>query len=606
MNVKQEANITSIKNNKLRYLPNAKIHLINTKRFINYLVETQDFLCYDTETYKGRCKLIADSNERYIYNPTFSQCLDFLFLDFDKPYYRAFWNIDFDISAILKLWNNIPEIDKLIHGEIIFYNGFELYYIRNKMFRISKDNVKVYIVDLFNVFQTGLDKASKKYLKESKLDTIDANKLNTVLTYWVKNYKDIIKYCKKDAVLTAKLGNWLVNNAKEVNLPLPKFITSHASFSKQYFRSECYIPSIDKIPINILDIAFETYFGGRFELLKRGYFEKLYLYDINSAYPDVIRDLPSLKYGTWNKVNKPNKNECLGFYKVFLDIKESYISAFPILYKNGSVIYPNGVYSGWITWYELDLLSKWVVDFVYGYEFVPGEAEYFPFRKAIDYLYKVKTENKNKDNVLYWFYKKVLNALYGCFIERHRKVDGLIYSGVLFNSVYASIITAKTRWRLLKDVKKSNWKYLCGFHTDSLISTKKLNLICNDDIGNWGLVDVGEGVLINTGIYQLGKKITHRGFKTSDLNWFDKLFENYDKTEIPFSKRHMLRSAECLKRYHNIDKVNTFIEQNRNLNINSDKKRIWNRDFRDCRDLLTSNIDSKPLEFYHIANNGLK
>lgn len=584
----------------------ANIYLINTKRFINHTVKTDEFLCYDTETYKGCCKLLADSKARYIYNPTFLECLDFIFLDCYENYYRAFWNIDFDISAILKIWNNIDEIDKLIHGEIVFYEGYELYYIRNRMLRISKNNIKVYIVDLFNIFQSGLNKASKKYLKESKIDYIDGNKLNTDLTYWVKNYKDIIKYCVKDCVLTAKLGNWLVDNAKKVNLPLPKFITSHASFSKQYFRTNCYIPSIKTIPTNILDIAFNTYFGGRFELLKRGYFDKLYLYDINSAYPSVIKDLPSLKYGIWNKVYKANKNECIGFYKVLLDINEPYISAFPILYKNGSVIYPNGIYSTWITWYELDLLSKYVRKFFYGYEYCGNIKEYYPFREAINYLYPIKQANKNKDKVLYWFYKIVMNAIYGCFIERHKKADGNIYSGVLFNSVYASIITAKTRWRLLKDVKKSNWKYLVGFHTDSLISTKKLNLICNDDIGNWELVDEGEGVLINTGIYQLSKKITHRGFKTQDLNWFDKLFEYYDKTKIPFTKKHMLKSAECLKRYHNIDKVNTFIEQNRNLNINSDKKRIWNRDFENCADLLTSNIDSKPLEFYHISKNGLK
>ncbi|GAJ17930.1 unnamed protein product, partial [marine sediment metagenome] len=107
-------------NNKpnLRYLDVAKIYLTNSKRFINYTVKTNEFLCFDTETYKGCCKLMCDSKGRYIYNPTFLECLDFLFINSEMNYYRGFWNIDFDISAVLKIWNNVPEIDKLIHGEI--------------------------------------------------------------------------------------------------------------------------------------------------------------------------------------------------------------------------------------------------------------------------------------------------------------------------------------------------------------------------------------------------------------------------------------------------------------------------------------------------------
>lgn len=43
------------------------------------------------------------------------------------------------------------------------------------------------------------------------------------------------------------------------------------------------IPKFDSIPYEIQDLAFQSYFGGRFEILKRGFIGTAYLYDINSA-----------------------------------------------------------------------------------------------------------------------------------------------------------------------------------------------------------------------------------------------------------------------------------------------------------------------------------
>jgi hypothetical protein len=53
------------------------------------------------------------------------------------------------------------------------------------------------------------------------------------------------------------------------------------------------------------DAAHHAYFGGRIELLKQGYVENvvLHVYDIASAYPAAMVDLPSLAGGKW--INRP-------------------------------------------------------------------------------------------------------------------------------------------------------------------------------------------------------------------------------------------------------------------------------------------------------------
>lgn len=619
----------------MRELEVSKIILTDTRRWINSVVKKTDFICYDVETYKGKCKLLCNSENEFIYNPTFLECLDFLFLHSKKNHFRAFFNIDFDISSILKLWNDISSIDKLIHGKIVYYDIYSMYYIRPKMFmlakgvevmnfkeisekkqfKIEKNNQekKIYIVDLFSMFKKSLNKASKEFLNDEKLDIIDASKLNTDIKYWIDNLDDIIEYCMKDAKLTARLGNKLIDEIIQCNLLLPKFFTSHASLAKQYFRYNCRIPSLKYIPTNILDIGFRTYYGGRFEVLKRGYFDNLYDYDINSAYPKTISELPSFKYGNWKVVKEINHKECIGFYEVLFSIPEQYISPFPLRLKNRLIVFPSGIFGTWITWYEADLLRDYIIKVSNGYEYFPSRKEYKPFKLAIETLYQEKLRNKYTNEIFYWLVKLTMNSLYGCFIEKHRKIDGKIYSGVLFNPIYASIITAKTRWKLLKDVGVENYDKIVAFHTDSVIltDTKGLNLKIDDKMGNWSKEASGKGVILKTGVYQIGNIVKRRGIGLKGINWLDKLNEFLDYDIIEIDKSRVIKIAEALKRWKSIDMVNTWIEKGsefykpKKININTEYKRNWNSNFKNCRDLLSKNISSKTLHLSYINDKNL-
>jgi len=593
------------KEKELRYLPISDIYLTDTRRHIKSIVERESFICFDTETYKGACKLITDSAGRSLLNPTFDECIKFLFYRASRSHYRAFYNLDFDLSAILKLQNDIEMTDELIHGNTIEYKGYSLTYIRPKMFKISKGHKTLYFTDLFNMFKVSLNEASKDFLKDEKLDIINAKRLNRSLDYWNKKESDIIEYCIKDAKLTANLGNLLMKEIKEVKLQLPRYMTSNASLSKQFFRYNCYIPSLKKIPTRILDIAFQTYYGGRFEVLKRGYFDDLYYYDINSAYPETISELPSLKYGHWILSDEINPKECIGFYKVVLHIPEQYISALILRTKGNTIVFPSGHFGKWITWYEADLLREYIIKVVKGFEYVSHKNDYYPFRKPMLKLYKDKSRYKGVNDTWYHIIKITMNALYGCFVEKHEKLDGLIYSGILFNPIYASIICAKTRWKLLTDVKKSEWKYLNAFHTDAVLSIKPLSLKCDDKIGNWKLEKHDSGVILMTGIYQVGNISKRRGFKAEMVDWIKLLENNKDKDYIPMPQTHVNKIAEIMKRYRSLEQVNKFIRFWKKLDINSDKKRNWDRKFENCGDVLNSQISSKTHVLSYFDNREL-
>lgn len=675
------------------HLPISNVYVNDTRKFIKTEIIRDGYLGFDTETYDGAVKLIADSKGRYILDPSFIECINFLFYKANHSYYRSFWNIGFDISAIFKLWDSkyVNAIDDFIHGkEIVIdkegdYKGtiesyfdmkegkrisnlhdlniseldYRLFYLKGKLFKINKGHKTVYNTDLFNIYNSSLNKASKIFLSDFKLDTIETARLNYDLDYWDNNLRDIIKYCVKDCDLTARLGTLLINTIKEAKLEVPRTLTSKASISKQYFRKNCWITKLEYIPINILDIAYQTYFGGRFEVLKRGYFPKLWSYDINSAYPTYIALLPSLKNGVWKITNEINKKMSIGFYNVVLDIPTSFVSALPHRVLPAKlIIFPSGDFGRWITWFEADLLRPYIKKIIKGYEYVPNDKEFYPFENAVNYLYEMKAQNKNINDILYDIYKICMNAIYGCFIERHKiqLINGneAYNGGILFNPVYATHITGYARWKLLKEIKPKQFNKIVAFHTDSIISEIKLpQLKLDGKLGNWSIEtkESGEkGVIIGTGMYQIGKKSRHRGFsrfynnpydknkdiemfkawesgkdssdylKETDnpfnmnndknlflawseglkegqksLDWF-KLLEKFgNKPKVKMPKKSVIKMAEALRRWHSIDKVNEFIDEYKKIDINSDNKRVWYDNFKNCDDLLSRNIESQTI-----------
>lgn len=588
----------------------------NRKQFVKSIVKKDKVVSFDTETYKGTCKLLAlcevdKQKNKYILNPTFEQCLEYLMYKAnDSKFYRFFYNIDFDISAILKLWNDLESIKRLLKGITVFYKGFSLSWFKSRLFVLRKGHKTVHFTDLFNFFKIGLEKASEQFLKEIHKDNINGRRLNISKTYWKKNELDIIKYCIKDCNITSLLGNELVEAIKETKVELPRYLVSNASLSKQDFRFHCRINRISHIPNNIIQIAYNCYYGGRFEIFKRGTFNNLFLYDINSQYPFFIRNLPNIKYGAWKRIDKDyvlDKEMIYGYFNVDLDIPDDIkIPTLPINHK-GIIKFPNGYIEKWTTWFDLDLVRKYIKRIKDGYIFYPEtninkpNRSYKPFEKRIDFHFKNKARFKQFDNkILYNISKYTMNSLYGCFIERHKSYDKFeiesYNSGILFNPFYASQITGFGRWSVLKDVKIRDYKYLTAIHTDSLISEKPLNYLdISDKLGSWNLEKEGSGMLINTGMYQIDDLIKTRGIPLKYIkNWFDFANKNKDLSIKKFKIFHMKKISESLSQDKNLINTNTMEIIPRKININSDTKRHWFDDFKNFDDLLSRNIDSLP------------
>lgn len=566
---------------KVRY--NSKIGILRK------LNECSDIIAFDTETYKGKCKLICDSNGRSLLNPTFDDCMKFLTYKLkQKNTYRFFFNIEFDISAILKLLDDKQVIDDLSNGIIVDYkNKYRIKIIRKRFILIHHltMNRNVIITDLFPFFKISLNEVSKIYIKDSKIDIIDGNLLNTSESYWLENLDNIIQYCIKDCELTKNVAQLLINTIEYLKLPLPKALVSPASISKVFFRFENYIGNLKNIPIKVIQAFYDSYHGGRFDLFKIGYIKNAYLYDINSQYPSILRRLPAFKLDSFKErkgISSIPINETFGIYHCTLKIPDGAFSTIPYRTKANTVIFPTGLITDWFTWYDLDLMRDYIENIDICYEYELSDNEYYPYQNGIDYLYKLKTKIKPyKDNfpMHYNILKIVMNGLYGCTIEinddKNQNDDNeILKAGILFNPIHASLITSYGRWSVIKDIPNDKRNSIINaIHTDSLITEIPLDkyIEIGQDIGQWTIEAKGKGIILATGIYQVGNIVKTRGIpKIFVKDWFQLLSKYKDKYLIPFTIKHMLKLRECLiSKTWTLDSVNTMTDIRRDLKINA-------------------------------------
>ncbi|RPH75739.1 hypothetical protein EHM76_00980 [bacterium] len=461
--------------------------------------------------------------------------------------------------------------------------------------------------DLNNFLNTSLNNAAQKMLNKKKLDIIDSSRLNNDSEYWKKNINDIIRYCIIDSQLTKELADYFWSMMKKTLNFLPFKPYSKGHFSEEYFMSKCYIPTIDTIPKEVLEYAYKSYYGGRFELIKKGYFPHVYCYDLKSAYPAEMVNLIDFTNGHWYEVKEYDKHAYTGFYFCHISCYHDLIS--PFMQKmEGLNVYPVGQFSQFLTQKDIEFALQHdkniEIEIEKGYAFYPDELVY-PLKEEIERLYLWKESEKNPD--IKYCIKIVLNSLYGKFIQT---VSGK--TGKLFNPLYASLITANTRLKLME----IGFKYpdsIVSFSTDSVHSLIPLDLKQkrHDGLGDFALDFQGAGVYIQSDVYTLWndekRKNKFRGFcvispeaeeiAVSDKKTLLDILQNLKGTKYEYSKTRPLHLGECLRhsKVHTVEDINIFTEIKKEVDINGDSKRNWSREFKNGIDVLQNQIDSRPI-----------
>ncbi|OLD41006.1 MAG: DNA polymerase [Thaumarchaeota archaeon 13_1_40CM_2_39_4] len=529
----------------------------------------------DTETYNGNVFLIADSDGKFLDKITPRSVINFLFHKKYEGTWNFFYNLTYDAEVILKLLDSELFRYKRTRELEFEFEGYKIQYYPGKCLKISKGHHTVTFYDIAQFYQSSLQVAY-----ENNIGKLDENYLSLKPkrdefspTFYRRNTKMLRDYCIKDCILTKELSEkWIKLFHKAFGFYPLKWVSSGYLAEKVLINHGIEIPTFDSIPYEIQDLAFRSYFGGRFEILKRGFIGTAHLYDINSAYPYAITKIPDLTHGRWICRKSIHKDAKLGFFKIRTNIPDcKYIPPFPFRIKN-NLVFPSGRFETYCTLTELQACEN--PDF-YGildsWQFVPSR-ETYPYRQFIEEMYLKRLKLKAKNDPLQAPIKIILNSIYG---KTGQKVNRVI--GNLFNPVIFAFITGYARAQLYRFVIENGFeREVVAFATDSICTTRKLDIGSNK-LGEFSYEGSANDVFyLQNGFYRFNGKWKQRGFgklsgkEIEHLETFEKQGRLYYKIKLLRNTR--LRTSILQDQISEIGKIKMMTRQ---INLNADRKRFW-------------------------------
>ncbi|KKM27469.1 hypothetical protein LCGC14_1574390 [marine sediment metagenome] len=498
--------------------------------------------------------------------------------DFFTRRYRgknfAVWNLKFDSGSIL---HHLPvrSLEILRRDNKVSHDGYRYTYYPHKFLRISQGKNAVTFWDLMPFYGSSLEAAAQRYLGEGKKEI----RTKRFTRDFVKaNWREIGEYCVRDCWLTKRLGEVFLANLRRFGLR-PSALYSQASISFNYFRDNAGI--VDVWPMwrsckRLLRFACEAYAGGKFEVTTRGRFTG-HEYDINSAYPFEISKLLDLKNAKIVYTPEPPPDADYGFCRVDVHISAPHPHSIPIKLKTLNT-FPIGTFSATITKAELEWLRAHHIPVkIKEAYWIKCASRKRPYADVIANLFKLKAEYKGKDPGMYYTVKTFSNGFYGKLVQLTPQPNGSLRAGPGWNPVYGAIVTANTRLRV-SEFQRRLGKACLAVHTDSIITTREIpKSELGADLGDWAHELSGEGVIITSGIYQLGHKLADRGFRLrAGPTWLDRLREHPKASKLHLKETRPLSWLDALHRSRP-DDINLFLELDKTLDLNCDRKRLWTR-----------------------------
>ena len=524
---------------------------------------------FDTESYRGNILLIT-SSDNYSEPKSFGEILDFLW--YNGKQLNFFFNIGFDFSIILKpylLQKDKKEWDEIRKFRTFKYGDYELSFVGNKGFHITIGKKTKDYFDISQFYNDGsfktLDTVAKEVLGTGKNNEeleIDRARIGSEEGYYIKNREKIIKYGIQDANLTKLLAIEKIKSIQQTFDVIPKRWYSSASIAKSYLDLKHndekwqFWKLIDG-NIDMFEYIYYSYYGGIFNTPQLGYNDNISEIDINSAYPDAIRKLYSIRNASITKVFYPGDKADYGFYRV----KLKYNGLIPYRFKS-SLIYPvsfNKIET-FLTKLEYDYWKDKIdIQFLDGYEIITEKHKTFSdYEEIYEKRSKIKKDKSLEKQMYQWNLKTVMNASYGCMAESR---NNFTYWS---NFIYASYITAMTRIKIYRAIEEIGKDNVVSVMTDAIVfKDKGQKITVSDELGDFKYEDEFRkvaGIFYMNGLYIINKHLKKRGFpslKIEDLK---------GKTEVSIKRLKIRKILEAIVQ-DKVKEIGDFQLEDKSINL---------------------------------------
>lgn len=407
-----------------------------------------------------------------------------------------------------------------------FWSGFRIEFKRGKWFQVggvvNRKKVSCRIWDIWGFFQSSFVAAIKSNIGDiPELAEIEAGKSGRKqFTYDDLNSGMMNSYMSRELEITVKMMDDLRARLFGADMRITQWHGPGAIASHVMKRMDVPLLMDKDVPPGVGQAAQYGFAGGRFELFRLGHHDgPVYAYDIRSAYPSAIVDLPDLAAGSWSHVQSPQKIARVGIYRIrFRSPALMSGKPMPFFYRDPKyrVHFPN-VCEGWY-WSpeaELTMFLGNDAEIVEGYVFSDDGSRPFAW---VGEKYELRAQWKRDGNPSEKALKLLLNSMYGKFAQRVGwEKDGK--SPAWHQLEWAGLITSTARAKIFRAMVQAYGKgALLGVETDGIFSAAPLDLDLGEGLGQWELSEYDAMIYLQSGFY----------FKRNGDSWSAK-YRGFDK-----------------------------------------------------------------------------
>ena len=496
----------------------------SSKHNPRYWAGKHDFLFVDGEAIDGRYVLLACSDKSTVENRqglSTNDCLAFLT---SRPTHTL-WGFAFDYDVNQILCDLTPSaLQRLLVSNKTYWGDFAIEHIPGKMFRVwtmkgevgidngpnerKRSDRYVTIWDAFSYIHTSFARWMADWKLGSTADLAFIRKMKDRRpTFTLRQLAEIRRYCLTELRLGEEGIHALLDRVETIGYR-PNAWHSPGSIAAAAMRRHGVKDYIGDPPAAVQRIADAAYFGGRFEARMLGFFKgPLWHYDINSAYPSALVQLPCLDCGTWKR-RRPGKPADMDQPHALLHVSwrpRSQVrkladrqpwGPFPVRVEAGSLRYPL-IGEGWYWSFEVEAARAFAhVKVLHTVQFEQG-CEHTPFAYLAD-LYQRRQTMKAAHDEAEYVLKLILNSTYGKLAQHIRRDPDR--PPPFRSPVWAGMITARCRAQLLGAMALDP-EAIIQTATDGLTSTRELALPVSEELGGWSVKQVHRLLLMSSGVY---------------------------------------------------------------------------------------------------------
>lgn len=392
------------------------------------------------------------------------------------------------------------------------WSGYWIKMRPGKQFHIGIRGTKetALFYDVVSLFQRPFIAACDEYLGDGfeDRDLIVKNK-RLRSGFDVSDLEEIERYMSAELVNGVKLMNEFRERIYRVGMRVSRW-DGPGALAVALFQEHDIKSHLSPTERWMSEAVTSAYFGGRFEVCLTGYSsENVYEYDINSAYPWALQDVPSLAGGRWvthTGYHDPGTDFVL-HYVVFTGHINNVNRPYPLPFRkqDGNVSFPRHVV-GWYWGPEVAVAQKYVDQ--YGGSLAVQETRVFypvtdvrPFA-FIGPIYKLRLALKKAKDGAQVGIKLALNSMYGKLAQQlgWKQTPNGIRIPPYHQLEYAGYATSRCRAALF-DAVLQDLDSVVAFETDAMFTTRPLTVIEGEGLGEWGRDVFTDMVYLQSGTY---------------------------------------------------------------------------------------------------------